>query len=65
MPDASTLEAARPKCPAGPGQTPRAKEPCGRPLRYDVASHFWRCPEHGRVLTPESLIHRQGVAVGA
>lgn len=63
MPDRSAIEAATPKCPQGPDWDSvlpkyRAKERCGRLLSFE--DDYWRCPVHGNVTTPESLVHRQG-----
>lgn len=61
------MQAARPKCPAGPDQAkahglPYAPKPCRRPLRLNAADFMWECPVHGAVTTPQSLVARQGYA---
>lgn len=64
MPDRATIEAATPKCPAGPDQSrsaglPFAPEACRRLLTYDDAQLLWSCPVHGPVTTTQSLVARQ------
>lgn len=64
MPDRATMEAATPKCPVGPNRPGLMEddEHCGLLLSFDPVDDFWVCPTHGNVTTPQSLVHRQGVA---
>jgi hypothetical protein len=66
MPSRATIEAATPKCPAGPDHAVKATELCGRPMRWSEKDGFWVCEEHGLVEPGEWLVLAQlGVPVSA
>jgi hypothetical protein len=66
MPSRATIEAATPKCPAGPDHAVKAKVLCARPMRWSEKDEFWVCSKHGLVEPGEWLVLAQlGVPVSA